>query len=133
MVTRHDPALEDDINFVNYTPSNLLSRQHRKTVNSFVNSVKKRKSNPAKARQGRRNEAGKATPSATGRPLAQPVQASVQRPTGRNVQQRDLGYFIGGLRTDPFNSYPVPARDSVTKAVDVCKDIYGQLWIQSAH
>jgi hypothetical protein len=127
VVTRHDPALDDDVDFINYTPSNLLNRRHRKAVNSFVSSVKKRKTKQAKPGQVRHPEAGKAVTKISGRAPAQLVHASLLRRNCKGLQNRNFGLFIGGLRTDPFDSYPIQARDPVTSAVDVCKDIYDRL------
>jgi hypothetical protein len=123
VITRHDPAIDDDVEFVNYTPSNLLNRQHRKTVSSFANSVKKRKLKQTRPGQGRHMETGRAGTKTSGNAPSQHGHSSLVRRNGRGVQHADFGYFIGGLRTDPFNSYPVQARDPVTNAVDVCKDI----------
>jgi hypothetical protein len=127
VVTRHDPALDDDVDFVNYTPSNLLNPQHRKTINSFVSSVKKRKAKQAKLDQVRHTETGKAATKTSGRAPAQLAHASLLRPNGKGLRHMDFGFGTGGLRTDSFNSYPVQARDPVTNAVDVCKDICARL------
>jgi hypothetical protein len=133
VVTRHDPALKDDVDFVNYTPSNLLNRQHRKTVNSFVSSVKKRKSRQPNRGQVRHVAGGKVVMETSGRAPAHSVQPPLPRRAGRGPQQRDFGYFVGGLRTDPFTSYPVPARDPVTSAVDICEDICSRLRVAYPH
>ena len=127
VITRHDPAIDDDIEFVNYTPSNLLNRQHRKAVNSFVNSVKRRKLKQIRSGQGRHMETGRAGTKTSRSAPSQHGHSSLVRRDEEGLQHADIGYSIGGLRTDPFNSYPVQARDSVTNAVDVCKDICDQL------
>ena len=123
VITQHDPAIDDDIEFVNYTPSNLLNRQHRKTVNSFVNSVRKRRLKQIRSGQGRHTEAGRAGTKTPGNATSQHGHSSLVRRNEKGLQRTDFGHFIGGLRTDPFNSYPVQPRDPVTNAVDVCKDI----------
>jgi hypothetical protein len=123
VITQRDPGTDDDVEFINYTPSNLLSRQHRKTVNSFVNSVKKRKLKQIKSGQGRHTEAGKSRTKTPGNAPSRHGHSSLVRRDEKGLQCGDFGYLIGGLRTDPFNSYPIQARDPVTNAVDVCKDI----------
>jgi hypothetical protein len=133
VVTRHDPALDGDVDFVNYTPSNLLNRQHRKTLNSFVSSVKKRRSRQPRPGQAHHGEGGKAAFKTSGRAPAQRGQTSLPRRDGTGPQHRDFGYFIGGLRTDPFKAYPVPARDPVASAVDICKDTCGPPFLGNAH
>jgi hypothetical protein len=127
VITQHDPAIDDDIEFVNYTPSNLLNQQHRKAVNSFVKSVKKRKLKQIRSGQGRHMETGRAGTKTSGNAPSQHGHSSLVRRNGKGLQHTDFGYCIGGLRTDPFNSYPIQARDPVTNAVDVCKDICDQL------
>lgn len=116
-----DPALYDDVVFVNYNPSKLLNRQNRKTINSFLGSVKRRKSRKTQLGQDRRGEAIKATTKTTGRLPVPHVYTSLLRRDGRGLQHLNFGSFIGGLRTDPFASYPIRARDPVANAVDVCK------------
>ena|SRR5256885_1438496 len=133
VVTRHDPALDGDVDFVNYTPSNLLNRQHRKTVNSFVSSVKKRRSRQAKSGQIRHVEGGKAVVKAFGRTPTQPLPTSSPTRDSGGAPQRHFGYFIGGLRTDPFKSYPVQTRGPVDSAVDICKETSRRLWIGYVH
>jgi hypothetical protein len=123
VITQHDPAIDDDVEFINYTPSNLLSRQHRKTVHSFVNSVKKRKLKQLRSGEGRHMETSRAGTKVPGNAHSQHGHSSLVRQNKKGLQHVDFGHFIGGLRTDPFNSYPVQARDPVTNAVDVCKDI----------
>jgi hypothetical protein len=127
VITQHGPAIDDDIEFVNYTPSNLLNRQHRKTVNSFVNSVKKRRLKQIRSGQGRHVETGRAGTKTSGNAPSQHGHSSFVQRNEKGLQHADFGCFIGGLRTDPFNSYPVQARGPVTNAVDVCKDICDQL------
>jgi hypothetical protein len=133
VITRHDPAIDDDIEFVNYTPSNLLNQQHRKAVNSFVNSVKRRKLKQIRPGQGRHGGTGRAGTKTSENAPSQHSHSSLVRRDGEGSQHANFGHFIGGLRTDPFNSYPVQARDPVTNAVDVCKDICDQLcnWVSS--
>jgi hypothetical protein len=123
VITQHDPAIDNDIEFVNYTPSNLLNRQHRKTINSFVNSVRKRRLKQIRSGQGRHTETGRAGTKTPGNAPSQLGHSSLVRGNEKGLRRTDLGHFIGGLRTDPFNSYPVQPRDPVTNAVDVCKDI----------
>ena len=121
-----EPAQEDDVVFVTYNPSKVLNRQNRKLINTFLGNVKKRKSRRTKFIQDRQVEAGKAASGTSGRrPPARVVQTSLLRQHGKDHQPWDLGHFIGGLRTDPFKSYPVEGqdRDPVTNAVDICKDI----------
>jgi len=127
VITLHDPSIDNDIEFVNYTPSNLLNRQHRKAVNSFVNGVKRRKLKQIRSGQGRHMETGRAGTKTSGNAPSQHGPSSLVRQNGEGLQRADFGYSIGGLRTDPFNSYPVQARDPVTNAVDVCEDICDQL------
>ena len=118
-----EPAQEDDVVFVTYNPSKVLNRQNRKMINTFLGNVKKRKSRRTKLIKDRQVEARKAATGTSGHPPARVVQTSLLRQHGKHHQPWDLGYFIGGLRTDPFKSYPVEGqdRDPVTNAVDICK------------
>ena len=133
-VDGQEPALDDDVVFVTYDPSKLLNRQNRKTINTFLGNIKKRKSRRVKFTRDGHVEAGKAASGIARHPPAQLVHTSLLRRYGKGQQPWKFGYFIGGLRTDPFHSYPIEAqgRDPVNNAVDICKDIC-HLLLQSSH